>query len=217
MIKAVIFDLDGTLAPGISWLDLTRDLGGSVTTHSRIFKDFQNRVISYEESKRRLLGLWQGTGTANRDFIAALFKQWPLHPAAPVVLRKVQRLGLRRVIMTGSVDLYAEVVAQRLHVSDWFANTRLVFDDQGLLVDYHYERDQAGKKAQQLEYLCTKYKFLPSEIAVVGDSDNDIELFHRTGKGILLEAEGQSAELHDAAWQTVEHLPDILHVLESAM
>jgi phosphoserine phosphatase len=118
-------------------------------------------------------------------------------------------------LITGSVDLYAETIARRLGVADWYANTPLVFNNADNLVDYHYEQDQAAKKLQQLQYFCAKHRLEPRECLAVGDSDNDLELFRATRHGILLTAEGQSDDLRDAAWREAAHLSDVLSILES--
>lgn len=47
MIKAVIFDIDGTLTERDSWTRLTDDLGGSADEHLYIFKDFLGGRTSY--------------------------------------------------------------------------------------------------------------------------------------------------------------------------
>lgn len=36
-------------------------------------------------------------------------------------------MGIKLVLISGGVDLYAEIVAQRLDISDWYANSRLLF------------------------------------------------------------------------------------------
>jgi HAD superfamily phosphoserine phosphatase-like hydrolase len=215
MIKAVVFDLDGTLAPGVSWLELTRGLGADVAVHQRIFDDYTSGTITYEQSKDQLLGLWRATGHANAAFMRRLFASWPLHQAARPIIKLTRDQGLRPCLITGSVDLYAEVMAGRLGIFDWFANTRLSFDTAGNLTDYDYHRDQAAEKLSKLEYFCIKYRLKPAECLAVGDSDNDVQLFRATQHGLLLEAESQTPELHDAAWQIIERLADLKHVLQA--
>jgi phosphoserine phosphatase len=75
--KAIIFDIDGTLSPEISWLALTRDLGASVDEHIRIYTDLKQGRIDYPESKRQLINLWRATGNANKAFFQKLFENWP--------------------------------------------------------------------------------------------------------------------------------------------
>jgi FMN phosphatase YigB (HAD superfamily) len=55
--KAVVFDIDGTLSPEISWLALTRDLGASVEQHIQIYQDYKEGRIDYEASKDQLIGI----------------------------------------------------------------------------------------------------------------------------------------------------------------
>lgn len=45
-MKAVVFDIDGTLSPEVSWLALTRDLGASVEEHAQIYADYKAGRIS---------------------------------------------------------------------------------------------------------------------------------------------------------------------------
>ena len=68
-IKAIIFDIDGTLTPQISWTAFTRDIGGSVAKHLAIYQDHLNGSIGLDNSKRQLLGLWQATGNAKLSHI----------------------------------------------------------------------------------------------------------------------------------------------------
>jgi HAD superfamily phosphoserine phosphatase-like hydrolase len=211
---AVIFDLDGTLAPTVSWLELTRGLGADPAAHAKIFADYQARTITYEQSKTQLLGLWHATGQADRDTVRQLFKSWPLHEAAKPLVDYVKRRGWRPCLITGSVDLYAEVVAGKLGITDWFANTTLTFNAAGDLTDYDYHRDQAAEKVRHFEYFCTKYRLDPGNCLAIGDSDNDLLLF-RQCRGILLEVEGQSPELHDAAWQVVDRLGEVTPIIET--
>jgi hypothetical protein len=65
----------------VSWLDFTRQLGASVDRHLEIFEAYKAERISYEASRRQLLGLWRATGRANRHTATSLFESWPLDPA----------------------------------------------------------------------------------------------------------------------------------------
>src|SRR5688500_381065 len=134
--RIAVLDICGTLAPEDSWLALTRDMGASVDRHLEIFHDYREGRISYEESKIQLIGLWRATGHANRDAMRAIFTSWPLDPAARPLIAQLRATGYHPLIITGAVDLYAQVVSERLDVPDWRANTPLIFDGAGGLVTY---------------------------------------------------------------------------------
>lgn len=208
--RVAVLDICGTLAPEDSWLALTRDMGGSVERHLEIFHDYREGRITYEESKVQLIGLWRATGKATRTAMYEIFASWPIDPAAGPLIEKLRTKGYLPLIITGAVDLYAEVVAQRLGVADWYANTPLVFDAAGQLETYHYDLDQSGKKVRQLGEFCAARGYEVADAIVFGDGPNDLGLFAATGHGIWLETPKYKEALHPAAWRVIGRLEESL-------
>jgi HAD superfamily phosphoserine phosphatase-like hydrolase len=170
-------------------------MGASVDRHLEIFHAYREGRITYQASKDQLIGLWRATGRANRTTMRDIFASWPLDPASQPLVDRLRATGYRPLIITGAVDLYAQTVAARLGISDWYANTPLEFDAAGELVTYHYDLDQSGKKVRQLETFCQASGFDPTKVIAIGDGPNDLGLFEFTGHGILLETPRATAEL----------------------
>jgi HAD superfamily phosphoserine phosphatase-like hydrolase len=212
--RVAVLDICGTLAPEDSWLALTRDMGGSVDRHLEIFHDYREGRITYEQSKTQLIGLWRATGKANQTAMREIFASWPIDPAATPLIGKLRAKGYLPLIITGAVDLYAEVVAERLEVADWFANTPLVFDAAGRLETYHYDLDQSGKKVRQLSEFCVAHGYRIADAIVFGDGPNDLGLFEATGHGIWLETLKYAEALRPAAWHEIPRLKAALPLLE---
>ncbi|HYH74762.1 MAG TPA: HAD family phosphatase [Candidatus Saccharimonadales bacterium] len=211
-VRAIIFDIDGTLTPEVSWTSLTAGLGASADEHLRIFNNFLDGSIDYPESKRQLLGLWQSTGKANQTFISELFAAWPLKPEAPAVIAELQK-DYQLCLITGSMDLYAATIARKVGVQEWHANTELIWNGQGNLVDYAYQKDQAGQKLTDFEAFCAAHGISPDECVAVGDSKNDLALFAACGRGVLLAEAEPSPELAPHAWKTIHSLTELPSLL----
>jgi phosphoserine phosphatase len=207
--EAVVFDIDGTLSPEISWLALTRDLGAPVEQHVQIYTDYKNGKIDYPTSKLQLIDLWRATGNANRTFFVQLFDALPLDPAAEKVVQAA-KLGHVVCLITGSMDLYAETVAKKLGIDQWHANTTLYWGADGNLVDMDYELNQAAKKLEQFGEFCQANNLKLQDCLVVGDGENDELLFEACERGILL---GGEPEAQTHAWKRITQLTDFERIL----
>jgi HAD superfamily phosphoserine phosphatase-like hydrolase len=208
--KAVIFDIDGTLSPEVSWLSLTRDLGAPVERHIAIYQDYKAGNTDYETSKQALLRLWQSTGNANHDFFHTLFEQLPLDSAAADVVGLL-RSHYELCIITGSMDMYAAIVAQKLDINTWFANTSLHWESNQL-IDMDYELDQAAKKLEQFLGFCATRGYKPEDCIIVGDGENDLSLFTASGRGVLV-GENLSDELRQHSWKVIPSLGELPNLL----
>lgn len=186
-IKAVIFDVDGTLSDQISWLNVTSGLGADPLEHKRIFDDMRAGRLDYPKAKSLLIALWQETGNSNKSFMTQMFNSWEVkHDAANVISYLMNKYHV--CLMSGAVDLYVQSIAQRLGVKDWYANTRLIWDENDNLVDFDYNVNQAKKKAEQFLGFCILNNYSPEDCIAVGDGDSDIELFKQI-KGIAVNKE----------------------------
>ena len=210
--KAVIFDIDGTLTPEISWTALTRDMGASVEEHLKIFKAHQNNEITYESSKQKLLELWWKTGNAKKPFFKTLFNGWKLKSGTKELIEYLFSRGYLICLITGSTDLYADIIAKRLGIKIWFANASFDWDINGKLINFHYDINQKEKKLEQFLKFCKENDINPKDCVVVGDSYNDAELFSITGNGISMELE-DSHHLEKIAWKKVKNLSEIKDLL----
>lgn len=210
--KAVVFDIDGTLSPEVSWLALTRDLGAPVERHIQIYQDYKNGVIDYPASKTQLIDLWRATGNANKTFFVQLFNAISLDSAAEKVVRsaKVDRIVC---LITGSMDLYAEAVAKKLGVDQWYANTTLHWDVDGNLIDVDYELNQAAKKLEQFGEFCQANNLKMQSCLVVGDGENDELLFEACDRGVLL---GGEPKARTRAWKRIARLTDFEDILKGS-
>ncbi|HRI36535.1 MAG TPA: hypothetical protein PK765_05775 [bacterium] len=77
-IETIVFDIDGTIAPGVSWLRMTEQLGASVAEHERIYRDMIAGITDLNEAKSELVALWGATGNARKDLFREMFDLFPL-------------------------------------------------------------------------------------------------------------------------------------------
>lgn len=215
-IKAIIFDMDGTLTEHNAWLAFTKALGCSVEQHSKIYNDLLAGNAGLSESKQKLVALWQTSGNAHRSFIDTVFASWPLRSEAEEVIFTLQASGYRTCIITGSILQYAQLVAQKLEIEDVYTSAQLIFDDGDQLVDFDYSIHQAAIKLQQLREFCDKHNFTTADCIVVGDGDNDIDIFTATGQGVYLDTPYSSEKLKSVAWKTATDLSEIIGIIKSA-
>lgn len=211
-IKSIVFDIDGTLSSEVSWLKLTEGLNASVGAHSKIFEEFLENKLGYQIAKSKLIELWQKTGNANREFMYRLFHSWKLKEDALEIISYLKK-RYRLVLISGSVDLYVQTVAEKLDITDWYANTTLVWDKEGNLIDFRYFRDQANKKLEQFNEFKTKHGFSYKNSAVVGDGDTDLELFKKIKFSVMVEKEKPHPELEKLAFTKIHNLKELKKIL----
>lgn len=210
--EAIIFDVDGTLSPDISWTALTRDLGAPVEEHVRLFQALKNGEMTYEDSRDKLVALWQATGNANRAFFTNLFESWQLMDGATSVVDKLKE-NYKVCLITGSMDLFAATVATKLGVDDYFANATLQWDEAGNLSGLTYELQQSKTKLEQFLGYCSVRGLSPTDCIVVGDSDNDVALFERTRRGVAIGPD-VPPELQTVAWKSITVLAELPAALQ---
>lgn len=208
LIKAIIFDIDGTLSADASWFKLTEGLGASVEKHSEIFEKYTKREISYKKAKRDLVKLWQSTGNANKDYMSQMFNSWKLKGDAHEIISYL-RNRYKIVLISGSLNLYVKSVADKLQVDDWYANTNIDWDSKNNLVNLHYFRNQALKKLNQFRHFKKKYSLKNKECAAVGDGDTDLLLFQRVKTAILVKKEKVHPELEPFVFKKIDNLEDL--------
>jgi len=209
-IETIIFDVDGTLSDEISWFKLTDGLGTSAETHAQILAEFKSGKLSYTKAKRKLILLWQSTGNANKPYMEEMFRSWRLKENAHETINYLKR-SYRVCLISGAVDLYVKVVAEKLGIVDWYANTELIWDENENLIDFHYFADQAQKKLEHLNEYIAKHGLDKRKCAVIGDGDSDIVLFRELSYGIAVN-KNPYPELETLAAKTVSKLNQLKEI-----
>lgn len=208
LIKAIIFDIDGTLSSDVSWLKLTEGLSASVEKHQRIFDRYLKDEIPYKKAKWDLVRLWQNSGNANKQYMTQMFNSWKLKEDAHEVISYL-RNKYRIVLISGSLDLYVKTVADKLGVNTWYANSKIDWDKNGNLTNFHYFRNQSLKKLVQFRHFKKKTNLRNKDFAVVGDGDTDLLLFKRIKMSILVKKEKPHPELEPHAYKIIEELSEL--------
>lgn len=194
-LKAIVFDLDGTLTPvGSVWQHIherlgTWDEGGLVSLNA-----FLAGRISYLEFAVWDAALWKGVG---RKRLEEIVGEIPLRRGAGETVAALKREGYRLALLSSGLDVLAHRVAEQLGFEVCISN-RLGFTD-GVLdgrVSIHVTWDG---KPRHLPGICRFFGVEPSETAAIGDSAGDAFLFPEVGLSVAFNAGPEVAAKAHAA------------------
>lgn len=189
MLKAIVFDMDGTLGDTLPLC---------VETFARCAEEHTGRRPSEEE-------ITAFFGVSDRGILSGLLGIHPDSPELPVarcveiyeqlhaqyapapfpgaveILHRLKAKGLRLALLTGK-EAYTALPTLR-H-----------FGMQGIFEEKLYGCPTHNCKAERLRELMARWELAPEELIYIGDAPSDIDQSHRAGVSIICAAWSPNTE-----------------------
>lgn len=187
--RAVGFDVDGTLVTNITycWETFHERFGVSESIRRGLRQKYLKGLITYKEWGSREAAIWEALGIKRDDFVRVI-RSMRLVEGAVETLRVLKQAGLFLFILSGTIRLILEqllpdygALFDRVAVSD------IVFGEAQNPVSFdpgHPLRLERENKLAELDSLCEELGMERSELAFVGDNDNDAGVLGAVGLGI---------------------------------
>ncbi len=205
MQKLIFIDLDGTLTPESTWFVLNLKLGITPEEDKALFERYLQNDLLYKDWINELVRLYKEHEPVSREAIVSLADTIELRADALTTVQAIKEKGYHIVLISGSVDIIVEAIANKLGFDNWLVCSKLVFDESEILVDIVSNGDEGLVKANLAKKYCNEHNFSLENAFVVGDGGNEKELF-QIAKGILL---GSNEKLKPLAWKVVDNLSEI--------
>jgi phosphoserine phosphatase len=210
MQKTIFFDLDDTLTPQSTWLELNMKLDITAEEDQALFDRYLKDELAYKDWTKELVAIHKSHGSITLPEIIELAENINLRPDAVATVLALREKGYRVILLSGSVDTIVGTIAMGLGIEDWFACSTLVFDDNNVLIDIESIGDEADAKLKLAhDYIDAKNIDL-EDCYAVGDGGNDIELF-KVMKGIAF---GDHKVLNEVAWKQVQNLSEVVALID---
>lgn len=208
--KLVAFDMDGTLIKEeSSWWALHRHFKVE-TAARRNLEAYERGEIDYPEFMRLDIKLWQPAPHISQ--IERVLSSFELTSNAAEVITEIRRRGYRLAIITGGIDVLAEMVARRLGIEHIVANG-LEVDGRGYLTGEGIFRVEPYLKHEALKKLAGELGLMLDECVAVGDSKYDKNFLKHAGLGVAVGEDVALAEVADVVIRDFRHFPQLLNHL----
>ena len=207
-IKLICFDLDDTLINTNSWKNLSVALGVSAEEDRRLYLEYKSGEITYDEWNDKVLEYYLKHKDSNRKNITEILSHYTYIKGAQDAVSYLKSKGYRLVLISGSIDILVNMVAQDLGIQYSKANNTFVFDDEDRLIGIHSGGNDVLAKASHLESFCEMFGIDIKECACVADGANDIEMFIRTGHGVTF----KGSNIENEAWKVINSFEDLKNI-----
>lgn len=191
-IKAVIFDLDGTITePFLDFETIRREMGLSQTAEP-ILEAMQKMSSQERQTAQRILDYHEQKAVAESV----------LNDGAAQILDALRKKGIRIGILTRNTRANALAIAKK----------------HNLIFDAIYDRDDGPVKpdAFGILSLCSQFGVKPAETLMVGDYLFDLLCANAAGaKAILLANHTDADKFAAHADFVIENIPQILEIIEN--
>ncbi|HZE87937.1 MAG TPA: HAD family phosphatase [Verrucomicrobiae bacterium] len=189
-LRAVLFDLDGTLTPPrSSWQYLHERLGLWAGEAERIQERFRAGEISYEDFCRLDAEAWRGLPAAR---LRALCDEIPYHPGAAGLMASLRRRGVRTGIVSTGLTFLSDRVWRELAMDHAVANE--IVEKAGVITGEVVIHVPHGGKDRALARFCGAFGLTPGSVAAVGDSPGDLSMFRAAGLAVAFNATDAAVE-----------------------
>ena len=211
-IEAVVLDLDETLTDENSLTGTLRELGGSLAGLAELGACHRAGTLGRQEVLDGFLALLTEKGPVTRARLEAVFAGFTVRKDSKLLVRQIIESGRPAALISSSFDLYVASMAKQLGVGQHYSNIALQFSPTDTLMSVDFDLDTASRKHQQLHDFCRTNDVEPQHVLVVGDYDNDREMFACTGNGVLL-AGDHNRHLYDSARWVVTSLQEVMDIM----
>lgn len=206
--RIICFDIDGTLTEGNSWLLLTQCLGCSIPKHTQLYEDTISGKVTFGAGERELVGMWRNSGQANKDRVTQIYESAKIRPGVRKLFDFLRDKGFLIYLVSGSSKLFTESIAKRLQPTGFYADAEIVFDSDGIISQIEQGITEQGQiKVKQVAEIAKQNDVAIEDIYFVGDSENDIDVFLATGKGLSVHSSNDY--LKEMAYKDFESLDEI--------
>ena len=206
LIKLVVFDLDNVIIDG-EGIDEIGKLVNVEDQIAAITEQAMQGELNFETSIKQRVGLLEGAAV---DDIKKLADEMPLMAGAEETVKSLKENGFDVIIISGSFDIIANTIKQKLPVDEAFTNS-LVSKD-GVLTGEVTGPLVSGNKLDVLKEYIADAGYTLEECISVGDGANDISMIESAKYGIAFNAKPTLKENADIIVET-RNLTDVLDVI----
>ena len=191
MIKLVVFDLDNVIIDGEA-IDEIGKLADVEDDIAEITEKAMQGEIDFETSIKDRVQLLEGTSIEDIEKVA---DDLPLMPGACKTIECLKEKGVDVAIISGSFDVVADKVSDKLGVDTVYTNSFTVED--GKLTGEVTGPLVSGSKLDVLKDHVEEAGITLDEVVAVGDGANDISMIESAGCGIAFNAKDSVKEIAD--------------------
>ncbi|WP_406535350.1 phosphoserine phosphatase SerB [Methanobrevibacter sp.] len=191
MIKLVVFDLDNVIIDGEA-IDEIGKLANVEEDIAAITEKAMQGEIDFETSIKDRVQLLEGTSIEDVEKVA---EELPLMPGACKTIKCLKDKDVDVAIISGSFDVVADKVKDKLGVDTVYTNSFTVED--GKLTGEVTGPLVSGSKLDVLKDHVEKAGITLDEVVAVGDGANDISMIESAGCGIAFNAKDSVKEIAD--------------------
>ena len=191
-IKAVIFDLDGTITEPYLNFDMIRAEIGLLPDAGPLLEAMEKMIPAERKKAEEILYKHEQVAIEHST----------LNAGADETLKQLRQMGIQIGVMTRNTRSNASAVAKKHNIK---------FDAVVDRNDGPVKPDPFGVKM-----LCKHFKVQPQETLVVGDYLFDLQSAKKAGAAAVLIKTGKNAEQFAAlADYTIDSLPEIIDIINS--
>lgn len=210
MKKLIFFDLDGTLIEGNSWYEFNLYFGMS-PAEDKILMDWYNReIITYSEWDSIIVKILTEKNQCTSEKVKEFIKTIIPRPETREVINACKEKGYTTIILSGTMKQIAEGFNEHVGADFVYTTSEIIFDAEGNFETIKNEKKEGLSKRMIFERVCNEYGVNAEETIHVGDSRNDIEIFEKTEKGILI---GNYKSLKPLAWKQIHSLNEVIELI----
>ena len=191
LIKLVVFDLDNVIIDGEA-IDEIGKLANVEEDIAEITEKAMQGEIDFETSIKDRVQLLEGTSIED---IEKLADELPLMPGACKTINCLKEKDIDVAIISGSFDVVAEKVQEKLGVDTVYTNSFTVED--GKLTGEVTGPLVTGSKLDVLKDHVEEAGIALEDVVAVGDGANDISMIESAGCGIAFNAKDSVKEIAD--------------------
>lgn len=183
-LKAAFFDVDGTLVHyncsdyGSSW-EAVHDAAGSLPEHTALLKKYIGRLDMYDRWVQESLLLLKGK---DATMVRSKILPPPYNKNARKAVDEIKRDGLRCGILSSGLDVVCNYIKDDIGLD--FCKCNEVHEENGIFTGTGNSIVKLWEKEKSFQHLCESMGIMQSEAVTIGDGENDIGTFEKSGLSI---------------------------------